>query len=162
MDEPEERDYFESAVEPMLDDDVEFVGEIADAERAQLLGDAIGLINPISWDEPFGLVMVEALACGTPTLAFARGAAPEIVGDGIGGLLCLDVDEAVRSLPDLAALDRTVVRDRASTLFSTDRMVDRHVELYESLVAGWPFKPAPSASIALDAPAASAESAPVR
>lgn len=169
MDEPAELEYFHGEVEPLIGDDVECVGEVGDAERTQLLGGAIGLINPISWDEPFGLVMAEAMSCGTPVLAFAHGSAPELVGEGVGGLLCRDIEEAVRRLPELSSIDRTAVRDRAITLFSTERMVSQHVELYEAVIADRRrrpadrrLRPAPSASIVLDAPAESAEPDPVR
>jgi glycosyltransferase involved in cell wall biosynthesis len=136
MDEPAEQEYFHTEVEPLLGDGIEFLGEIGGERHARLLGDAIGLINPISWDEPFGLVMVEALACGTPVLAFPRGAAPEIVREGAGGLLCQDIAEAVRRLPELAGLDRSAVRAEAEAHFSTERMVDEHLAVYASVIAG--------------------------
>jgi glycosyltransferase involved in cell wall biosynthesis len=128
--------YFHEQVEPLLGDGVEFIGEIGPDERASLLGGAIALLNPITWAEPFGLTMVEALACGTPVVSFARGAASEIVDDGITGLLCADADEMVRRLPEAARLDRGSCRKIVETHFSTARMVDEHLALYAELIAG--------------------------
>ena len=135
MDEPAEHDYFHDEVEPLLGDGIDYLGEIGGQERLDLLGNAVALLNPISWDEPFGLVMVEAIACGTPVLAFPRGAAPEIVDDGVTGLLCHDVADAVRRLPELAGLSRAACRHRAETYFSTARMVDEHIALYSDVIA---------------------------
>src|SRR4051794_18562181 len=135
MDEADEHEYFEQEVEPLLGDGIEYVGEIGGQERLDLLGGAIALLNPISWDEPFGLVMVEALACGTPVLAFPRGAAPEIIDDGVTGLLCQDVEDAVRRLPELGELSREGCRQRVENYFSTARMVDEHLTLYEDVIA---------------------------
>ena len=135
IDEPSEHEYYEQEVEPLLGDGIEYLGEIGGQERLDLLGGAIALLNPISWDEPFGLVMVEALACGTPVLAFPRGAAPEIVDDGATGLLCDDVEEAVRRLPELDQISREACRERVETQFSTARMVDEHLTLYADIIA---------------------------
>jgi len=135
MDEPAEHDYYRDEVQPLLGDGIDFLGEIGGQERLDLLGNAIALLNPISWDEPFGLVMVEALASGTPVLAFPNGAAPEIVDDGSTGLLCEDVAEAVRRLPELSALSRGDCRARAETYFSTARMVDEHLTFYAEVMA---------------------------
>lgn len=134
VEEPAEQEYFQTEVEPLLGGGIEFLGEIGGQQRLELLGNAIGLLNPISWDEPFGLVMVEAMACGTPVLAFANGAAPEIVEDGRTGLLCEDVEEAVRRFDELAALDRAAPRSRVKEHFSTDRMVDEHLAVYASML----------------------------
>jgi glycosyltransferase involved in cell wall biosynthesis len=93
------------------------------------------LLNPITWNEPFGLTMVEAIACGTPVLSFSKGAATEIIDEGVTGLLCNDVDEMVERLPAVAGLDRRACRKVAETRFSSDRMVDEHLALYESLIS---------------------------
>jgi len=126
--------YFHEAVEPLLGGDVEYVGEVTARERNRLLAGAIALINPITWDEPFGLVMIEAFACGTPVVAFARGAAPEIVDDGVTGLLCRDADEMTARLPDVARIDRAACRKIVEAHFSTGRMVAEHLDLYAQLV----------------------------
>jgi glycosyltransferase involved in cell wall biosynthesis len=131
----EEEQFFHDEVEPLLGGDIEYIGEIDSDERAQFLGSAIALLNPITWNEPFGLTMVEAMACGTPVLSFPKGAATEIVDDGVTGLLCSDVDEMIERLPEVAGLDRQVCRRVAQTRFSSDRMVDEHLALYESLIS---------------------------
>lgn len=126
--------YFHEQVEPLLGDDVQYIGEIGRDERSALLGGALALLNPITWSEPFGLSMVESLACGTPVVAFPRGSAPEIIDDGVTGLLCRDVDDMVSRLPEVAWLDRSACRKVVEGRFSTERMLDDHVALYERLI----------------------------
>jgi glycosyltransferase involved in cell wall biosynthesis len=135
MREPWEREYFEAEVAPLLTDDIQYLGEVPHERKLELLAGAMALVNPIRWHEPFGLVMTEALACGTPVIAFPEGAAPEIVDHGRTGFLCRDEAEmadAVRLLPEI---DRRVCREAVEGYFSTRRMVDEHVEFYESLLA---------------------------
>jgi glycosyltransferase involved in cell wall biosynthesis len=137
MREPAERRYFADAVEPLLGPDAVYLGEVGHEQKVELLADAMALVNPIRWPEPFGLVMIEALACGTPVLAFPEGAAPEIVEDGRSGFLCGDVEalaEAVRRVA-AGALDRRACRQRATDHFSTDRMVADHLALYQRVLA---------------------------
>jgi glycosyltransferase involved in cell wall biosynthesis len=126
--------YFREQVEPLLGGDIDYIGEIGPEQRAAFLGDAVALINPISWSEPFGLSMVESLACGTPVVAFPRGSAPEIVEDSVTGLLCENVDEMVARLPEVARLDRSACRKVVEGHFSADRMVDEHIALYTRLL----------------------------
>ena len=129
VDEPAEQDYFQTQVEPLLGEGIEFLGEIGGQQRLDLLGNAIGMINPISWDEPFGLVMVEAMACGTPVLAFPNGAAPEIVDDGSTGLLCQPTStKPSAGCPSWPTLTGPHSRLRVEQHFSTDRMVDEHLD----------------------------------
>src|SRR5207248_10690509 len=90
LQEPAEQEYFASCIEPLLGGDVEYIGEVAGAEKQDLLGGAVCLLNPIRWDEPFGMVMIEALACGTPVVATPRGAVPEIVDHGVNGFVTSD------------------------------------------------------------------------
>jgi len=130
MREPEEYRYFEQCVAPLLDDRIVFVGEVAGDEKVALLANARSLINPISWPEPFGLVMIEALACGTPVLTFPIGAAPEIVNDGVTGFLCADEAHIARRLTELDRLDRSACRQSVIDDFSTERMVAQHLDLY--------------------------------
>jgi glycosyltransferase involved in cell wall biosynthesis len=137
MREADEREYFAAEVQPLLVDGVEYVGEVAYDEKVELLGGAVALLNPIAWDEPFGLVMVESLACGTPVLAFPRGAAPEIVEHGITGFLCRDVDDMVLRLADARQLSRFRCRAAVEKHFSTDRMVREHLDLFEELLTRW-------------------------
>jgi glycosyltransferase involved in cell wall biosynthesis len=134
LSEPQEWNYFESRVAPLLGPDVEFVGEVKGRDKYELLGNATCLLNPISWSEPFGTVMIEALACGTPIVATARGAAPEIVDDGQTGYLCDigDLNGLRRALANVSLLDRRSCRRVAEQRFSADRMASEHVELYRS------------------------------
>jgi glycosyltransferase involved in cell wall biosynthesis len=131
-----ERDFFEAKIRPALASDVTFVGELGALDKMALLGGALALINPISWDEPFGMVMVEALACGTPVLAFARGAAPEIVAPGVTGFLADDEAGLIDAVAHLDGLDRSACRAAVEGHFSADRMVDDYVTLYDRVVAG--------------------------
>jgi glycosyltransferase involved in cell wall biosynthesis len=134
MREPAERVYFQACIAPLLGGDVTYEGELAMADKVALVGDAVCLLNPIAWREPFGMVMIEALACGTPVVSTPMGAAPEIVEDGVTGF--------VRPLAELAdaaclasALDRRACRAAARARFSAERMVADHVALFERLVA---------------------------
>jgi glycosyltransferase involved in cell wall biosynthesis len=134
--EPAERDYFESAVKPMLCSDVEYVGELGPHEKLELLGSSFALLNPMQWHEPFGLVMIEALATGTPVVATPAGSAPEIVDDGTTGYLRNGCPALAAALPAAADLDRTVCRAVALRRFSAERMVADHVRVYADLLAG--------------------------
>ncbi len=133
MREPWEFRYYEEQVQPLLGDDVHYVGEVGGAEKLELLGAARALVNPIRWPEPFGLVMIEAMACGTPVLAFKEGAAPEIVEDGVTGFLCDDVDDMADAVKRVDELDRAACRAVVEGYFSTARMVAEHVALFEEL-----------------------------
>lgn len=135
MREPAEREYFETEVRPLLGDGVEYLGEVGCADKLDLLGHATALLNPIRWEEPFGMVMIEALACGTPVIATPNGSVPEIIDDGVTGRIAGTRDELVGALADLDALDRGACRDAVQTRFSARRMVEDHVELYRRLLA---------------------------
>jgi glycosyltransferase involved in cell wall biosynthesis len=132
--EPAERDYFEAEVEPLLCSDVEYVGELRDGEKFELLGGSFALLNPLQWAEPFGLVMIEALAAGTPVVATPAGSAPEIVDDGVTGHLRRGRPALAAALLEAAGLDRAACRAAAAERFHTDRMVRDHVRLYERLL----------------------------
>lgn len=128
---PADRDYFETEIEPLLDDPlVDFVGEISDAEKGNFLGGAIAVLFPIDWPEPFGLVMIEAMACGTPIIAFDNGSVQEIVEPGVTGAIVRTVDQAVAAIDDVSTLDRHRIRTRFETRFSVERMVDDYLLLY--------------------------------
>ena len=132
MREPYERRYFEEFVEPHLGDDIVYLGELdADGKRT-LLADAVALLNPIGWPEPFGMAMIEAMACGTPVVGCPMGAAPEIVIDGETGYLSNDDDELVNALHSLDRIDRQACRRRVAEHFSVERMVDGYVRIYEA------------------------------
>ncbi|MGD9703805.1 MAG: glycosyltransferase family 4 protein [Acidimicrobiia bacterium] len=132
--EHEEVRFFEREVAPLLGDDVEFVGELGGARKMALLGGAVALLNPIQWDEPFGMTMIEALACGTPVIVTPRGAAPELVDDGITGFLCAGERELVEALQGVGRLNRRACRTAVTERFSAARNARRHVDLYERVV----------------------------
>ncbi|HEY8546886.1 MAG TPA: glycosyltransferase family 4 protein [Acidimicrobiales bacterium] len=133
--EPAERAYFAEKVEPLLGGDVEYLGEVGGEEKLQLLGEASCLLNPIGWPEPFGLVMAESLACGTPIVATPCGAAPEIVEDGVTGFIRSDDAGLVEAVRAVADLDRSDCRRAAKTRFSADRMAADHVAVYTKATA---------------------------
>jgi len=134
MREPAEHEYFRACVEPLLGGDVEYVGEVGGSDKLALLGGASCLLNPIAWCEPFGMVMIEALACGTPVVATNRGAATEIVRDGCTGFVVDDGDDLVTALYRVADLDRAACRRDVEERFSAQRFVADHVALYEGIV----------------------------
>jgi glycosyltransferase involved in cell wall biosynthesis len=129
--------YFRERISPLLDQPgVEFIGEINEHQKAEFLGQASGLLFPIDWPEPFGLVMIEAMACGTPVLAFNRGSVSEIVEDGKTGIVVQSKDEAIKRLPQLLTLDRKKIRQGFERRFSAQRMAGDHVRLYQNLLKG--------------------------
>jgi glycosyltransferase involved in cell wall biosynthesis len=130
----EEREYFDSQVAPLLGPGVEFVGELTTAEKYQLMGGAVAFLNPIHWPEPFGLVMVEALASGTPVVGTGSGAAPEIVDDGVTGYLREGVGQLAEALTLAPSLDRRRCREAAESRFSIGRMVADHLDLYAEVL----------------------------
>lgn len=130
-----DRAYFHTVIEPLLSPpDVEFVGEIDDRRKCGFLGDARALLFPIEWPEPFGIVMIEAMACGTPVLAFRRGSAPEIVEEGVTGCLVDSVEEAIQRFGRLLTLDRGRVRRSFEARFSAARMAKEYVAIYRRLL----------------------------
>jgi glycosyltransferase involved in cell wall biosynthesis len=134
MREPLEHQYFRTCVEPLLGHGVEYVGEVDQQRRNELMGAATALLNPIQWHEPFGLVMIEAMACGTPVIALRKGAVPEIVDEGVTGFVRDDEAGLVEAIERVGSLDRAVVRSTVAARFDTMRMVDQHVALFEELV----------------------------
>jgi glycosyltransferase involved in cell wall biosynthesis len=134
MREPEERDYFETMVRPLLGADVTYVGEVDRHAKVELLSGADCLLNPIAWAEPFGMVMIEALACGTPVLTTHCGAAPEIVEDGVVGFVRSDRSGLVEALGHVNEIDRMRCRLRVETIFSAERMVEAHLKVYERAI----------------------------
>jgi glycosyltransferase involved in cell wall biosynthesis len=133
--EPEELDYFEAQVRTRLGPDIEFLGELGHGDKVQLLGGAVALCNPVQWEEPFGLVMIEAMACGTPVVTYRRGSAPELVESGRTGWLVDNPADLVDRLGALDVLDRVACRRLVEERFLAERMVDEHLELYGSVIA---------------------------
>jgi glycosyltransferase involved in cell wall biosynthesis len=134
MREPLEMQYFAEKVEPLLGTDAVYLGEVSHERKLELLAGASALLFPIRWNEPFGMVMIEAMACGTPVLAFPEGAAPEVVDHGRTGFLCEDEDAMVDAIGRLGELKRSDCRMAVEGYFSTTRMVAEHVDLFESMI----------------------------
>jgi glycosyltransferase involved in cell wall biosynthesis len=127
--------YFHEKIAPLLSDPgVEFIGEINERSKTEFLGEAQALLFPIDWPEPFGLVMIEAMACGTPVLAFRQGSVSEIIDQGVTGAIVDTMDEAVRMLPQVLTLDRRAVRRRFEQRFSSVRMATDYAAVYRTLL----------------------------
>jgi glycosyltransferase involved in cell wall biosynthesis len=127
--------YFQSAIKPLLSlPGIEFIGEIDERRKSQFLGDARALVFPIDWPEPFGLAMIEAMACGTPVLAFRNGSVPEVVDCGVTGEIVESVGEAICKIGSVLALDRGAVRRRFEQRFSAARMARDYTKIYQKLI----------------------------
>jgi len=136
MSELAEREYFDARVAPRLGGDIEFVGELGRSEKYDFLKEAVCLLNPIRWAEPFGMVMIEAMACGTPVVANNRGSAFEIVDQGETGFLCDDQSSLVGALHKVASLNRSRCRVAVEQRFSSRRMTADHIALYRGILSG--------------------------
>jgi glycosyltransferase involved in cell wall biosynthesis len=131
-----EQDYYEDVLKPLFNDPlVEFVGEVNEAEKRALMADAYALVFPIDWPEPFGMVMIEALACGTPVLALNRGAVPEVLRHEVTGFIGANVDELVAAVPRVAELDRARCRADVARRFGAETMAEQYVKVYTQLIA---------------------------
>ncbi|HEY2024713.1 glycosyltransferase family 4 protein [Paraburkholderia sp.] len=136
---PGERDYFRNDIEPLLRRSAgftEYLGEVGGIQRRRLLADARALLLPIEWDEPFGMVMIEAIACGTPVIAFRRGAVPEVLEHGVNGLIVDNVEEAVQAVARIASIDRAACRGAFERRFTAARMTRDYLRIYETMLAG--------------------------
>jgi glycosyltransferase involved in cell wall biosynthesis len=130
-----DRRYFKRVVEPLLNDPhVEWVGEINDKQKNDFLGNAYALLFPIDWPEPFGLVMIEAMACGTPVIAFESGSVPEVMENGVTGFVVRELDQAVEATRRVHDLSRARCRDVFEKRFTATRMADDYVDVYERMV----------------------------
>jgi glycosyltransferase involved in cell wall biosynthesis len=131
--------YFDTVIKPLLDGPgVEFVGEISHAEKSEFLGGAMALLTPVQWPEPFGLVIIEAMACGTPVIGFPRGSVPEIVEDGVCGFVVRGVQEAARAVKAVSALSRRRCREYFEQRFSAARMCEDYLGVYDRLLEAQP------------------------
>src|ERR1700730_7678152 len=133
---PEEREYFAKVIETLLEQShsfVEFVGEVGGREKDEFLGKAAALVFPIDWAEPFGLVMIEALACGTPVIAWRNGSVPEIIEDGVTGFVVDDIEQAVRGVGQISGLSRWACREEFEERFDSARMAANYLEVYRRL-----------------------------
>jgi glycosyltransferase involved in cell wall biosynthesis len=128
-------DYWRDEIEPLVrrNPSVEFLGEIGEADKAAFLGEAAALLFPIDWPEPFGLVMIEAMACGTPVVAFPCGSVPEVIDHGVTGFVVGSVEEAAEAALRAATLDRAAIRATFERRFSVERMASHYVEVYDAL-----------------------------
>ena len=132
-----DRDYFKAEIEPLLaQPHVEFIGEIGEHEKAEFLGNAAGLLFPIAWQEPFGLVMIEAMACGTPIIALRNGSVPEVVDEGITGFIVDDEAAAASAAGQIHLLDRTLIRTIFEQRFTARRMAEDYTRIYQGLTSG--------------------------
>jgi len=131
---PVDRQYYEHEIRPLLElPGIEYIGEISDAQKSDFLSGAVGLLMPIDWPEPFGLVMIEAMACGTPVLAYPSGSVPEVVEDGLTGFIVNSESEAVDAVRHLPELPRSRVRARFEERFTARRMAEDYVEIYRHM-----------------------------
>jgi glycosyltransferase involved in cell wall biosynthesis len=134
---PSDEVYFRTNIEPLLANPlVEYVGELADEDKNDFIGNAKALVFPIDWPEPFGLAMIEALACGTPVIAWPHGSVPEIITDGVSGRIVPDVDAAVRAVGEIDDIDRRRCRAEFETRFSAERMARDYVKIYMKVLSG--------------------------
>jgi glycosyltransferase involved in cell wall biosynthesis len=130
-----DKDYFDSVIAPLLRDPlVEFIGEIGDGEKDEFLGNAYALLFPIDWPEPFGLVMIEAMACGAPVIAYAGGAVPEVIEHGHTGFIVEGLQEAVQAVQRIPELSRRRCREVFEKRFTARRMAQDYVALFEDLI----------------------------
>jgi glycosyltransferase involved in cell wall biosynthesis len=133
--EPGEQEYFDEFVRPHLGDGIEFLGEVDNGEKVELLRKARATVFPIDWEEPFGLVMIESMACGTPVIASRRGSVPEVIEDGLNGIIVDDWDAIDDALERAEQLDARVMRRSVEERFSPERMVADYVVAYEAALA---------------------------
>jgi glycosyltransferase involved in cell wall biosynthesis len=134
---PKDREYFREVVQPLLHQTslVEYIGEVGGDHKDAFLGEASALLFPIDWPEPFGLVMIEAMACGTPVIAYRRGAVPEVLEDGVTGWMVEGIEEAVQAVERVPLLSRARCRQVFEERFSASRMVHDYVKLYRQVLA---------------------------
>lgn len=145
---PIDREYFAARIEPLLDDPlIDFLGEVDERGKDTLLGGARALLFPIDWPEPFGLVMTEAMACGTPVIAMRRGSVPEIMIDGVTGFIVNSIDEAVAAVQKIGTIDRANCRQHFEQNFTVGRMVDSYVETYKRLIKSGPLPIAQTSTV---------------
>jgi glycosyltransferase involved in cell wall biosynthesis len=130
-----DEDYFRNDILPLIDGpEVEFIGEIGERDKTKFLGEAAALLFPVDWPEPFGLVMIEAMACGTPVLAFRCGSVPEVIEDGVTGKMVDSEEEAIAALPAVLSYDRRAVRQRFEERFTDAKMAKQYVSIYRRLL----------------------------
>ncbi len=131
---PEYQSYFDQQVRPHLNEQISYIGTVNDQQKDVLLRNALAFLMPIEWNEPFGIVMAEAMACGTPVIGFNRGSVPEVVEHGISGFKCHTVAEMIEFVQQIDQIDRKKVRDEAERRFSSDVIVENYLEIYRQAI----------------------------
>lgn len=131
----EHQNYFDLEIKPYLSDTITYIGPVNDSQKNKLLGSASAFLMPIEWNEPFGIVMAEAMACGTPVLAFNRGSVPEIVINGVNGFSCNTTEEMIELVPKIQELNRQKVRLDCEERFSSIIIINQYLELYKKMIA---------------------------
>jgi glycosyltransferase involved in cell wall biosynthesis len=141
-------EYFKTTIEPMLDHPlIEFIGEINESDKCEFLGAARALLFPIDWPEPFGLVMIEAMSAGTPVIAWRNGSVPDVISNGVTGLIIDSVDDAVEAVATVSLMSRSSVRAEFERRFTAERMARSYIAAYRSLMARAPAKERNLASV---------------
>lgn len=130
----EYRTYFDTQIKPQLDEQITYVGAVNDSQKNELLGNALGFLMPIEWNEPFGIVMAEAMACGTPVVGFNRGSVPEVIIHGQNGFICNTIEQMIDYINQINTLDRNMVRKDAEKRFSKDVIVNQYLNLYYKMI----------------------------
>jgi len=155
--------YFQHVIKPLIDDEqIKYIGPVNMKEKISLLSRARGFLNPIEWEEPFGMVMIEAMALGCPVISFSRGAAPELIVHGKTGFLVNNVDEMVEYIPHIDEIDRNATRRHVEENFSARVMTRKYSEIYEELVKSWKAVPQPQAPVSVAAALVASSSAAVK
>ena len=133
-----DEEYWNTEIRPMVEahDGIEYIGEVNEAEKAALLAGAAALLFPIDWPEPFGLVMIEAMSCGTPVVAWKNGSVAEVMDDGVSGRIVESIEEAIAAVDEVVAMDRSCVRERFEQRYTAERMARDYVDIYQRLIAG--------------------------
>ena len=130
----EHQAYFDKEIKPFLDDTISYIGTVNDEQKNKLLGSALALLMPIQWNEPFGIVMAEAMACGTPVLGFARGSVPEVVDHGVTGFLSNNKNEMIQQVALCQTLNRRTIRKIAAERFSDNTISEDYLKLYQKMI----------------------------
>ena len=126
--------YFEQKIKPYLSAEITYIGPVNDEQKNGLLGSALAFLMPIDWDEPFGIVMAEAMACGTPVIGFNRGSVPEVIISGVNGLRCNTLEEMISAVNSIGKIDRKKVREDAERRFSSKLIINQYLDLYSKLI----------------------------
>jgi glycosyltransferase involved in cell wall biosynthesis len=131
-----DREYYNEVICPILDDPlIEFIGEVNENQKQEFIGNAMALLFPIKWAEPFGLVMIESLACATPVVAYGRGSVPEILSNGVNSFIIDNVDEAINAVRNLSAIDRHMCRSSFDQRFTARQMAENYLQVYQDVIA---------------------------